>query len=249
MSEKTFLCAIFISNTMAFLEKKMSIKINATMRKDQGKGASRRLRHQEKIPAIVYGSGKAPAAITLNLHEMTHILENSEVYASVLDLSIDKKTEPVIIKDLQHHPAKSLIAHVDFLRVDMNKNIVTSIPLHFIGEENNDAMRLGAILNKLITTIEISCLPVNLPHAIEVDISNLTMDEHVSLTDITMPKDVVITALTHGDIEAHDQSVVVIQEPRLMAEEVEEKIIDTEDEEGVDNIAKDSDDKPEGDSE
>lgn len=211
----------------------MSITINATMRTDQGKGASRRLRYQEQIPAILYGAGKKPSAITLNLHEMTHLLENEETYTSVLDLSIDKKIEPVIIKDLQRHPAKNLVTHIDFLRVDMNKEIVTNIPLHFMGEEDNDAMRLGAILNQFITAIEVSCLPANLPNSIEVDISNLAMDEHISLTGITMPEGVIITALTHGDIEAHDQSVVAVQEPRLMAEEVEVEAVDTEGTEGA----------------
>ena len=226
----------------------MSITINATMRKDQGKGASRRLRHQEQVPAIIYGAGKEPNMITLNLHEMTHLLENEETYTSVLDLTIDKKSEPVIIKDLQRHPAKNLVSHVDFLRVDMNKEIVANIPLHFTGEDDNEAMRLGAILNQFITAIEVSCLPANLPHFIEVDISNLSMGEHISLTGITMPEGVIITALTHGDIEAHDQSIVAVQEPKLMAEEVE--VVDTEEEgvEGEDTENGEGDDKTEGDS-
>ncbi len=225
----------------------MSIKINATMREDQGKGASRRLRRQEQVPAVVYGAGKEANTVTLNLHEITHLLENEETYTSVLDLSIDKKVEPVIIKDLQRHPAKNLVAHVDFLRVDMKKEIVTSIPLHFVGEEDNDAIRLGAILNQFVTAIEVSCLPANLPHAIEVDISNLAMDDHISLTGLRLPEGVTITALTHGDIEAHDQSVVAVQEPRLMAEEVEAEVVDTEAEEGAEGES--ADDKSEGDSE
>jgi large subunit ribosomal protein L25 len=113
----------------------MNTVINATMREDQGKGASRRLRHNEQIPAIIYGAGKEPNTITLNLHEITHLLENEESYTSILDLTIDKKAQPVIIKDLQRHPAKNLVTHVDFLRINMNKEIVTNIPLHFMGEE------------------------------------------------------------------------------------------------------------------
>ncbi len=224
----------------------MSITINAIMRKDQGKGASRRLRHQEQVPAIVYGAGKEPSAITLNVHEIGHLLENEEAYTSVLDLAIDTKVEPVIIKDLQRHPAKNLVTHVDFLRVDMKKEVATSIPLHFMGEEDNEAMRLGAILNQFVTAIEVSCLPANLPHTIEVDISNLAMDEHISLTGLVMPKGVTITALTHGDIEAHDQSVVAVQEPRLMAEK---EVVDSEGEEGAGDKVEGGDDKPEGDSE
>ncbi|MDC9715017.1 MAG: 50S ribosomal protein L25/general stress protein Ctc [Gammaproteobacteria bacterium] len=220
----------------------MSITINATVRKDQGKGASRRLRHQEQVPAIVYGAGKEPSTIMLNVHEITHLLENEETYTSVLDLTIDKKTQPVIIKDLQRHPAKNIVTHMDFLRVDMNKEIVTNIPLHFIGEEDNEAMRLGAILNQFVTAIEVSCLPANLPNSIEVDISNLEMGEHISLTGITMPEGVTILALTHGDIETHDQSVVAVQEPKLMAEEV---IVETESAEGEAG-EEGADDKTEG---
>lgn len=225
----------------------MSITINATTREDQGKGASRRLRHQEQVPAIIYGSGKEPNTITLNLHEMTHLLENEETYTSVLDLSVDKKVEPVIIKALQRHPAKNLVTHVDFLRVDMSKEIVTNIPLHFMGGDDNDAMRLGAILNQFITAIEVSCLPANLPNSIEVDISNLEIGDHISLTGITMPEGVIITALTHGDIETHDQSVVAVQEPKLMAEEVEIEVADTEGEEGTEGDEA-KDDAAEGDS-
>ncbi|SMN13228.1 LSU ribosomal protein L25p [Bathymodiolus heckerae thiotrophic gill symbiont] len=216
----------------------MSIIVNATVRKDQGKGASRRLRHQQQVPAIVYGAGKEPSTITLNVHEITHLLENEETYTSVLDLTIDKKIQPVIIKDLQRHPTKNIVTHMDFLRVDMNKEIITNIPLHFIGEEDNEAMRLGAILNQFVTAIEVSCLPANLPNAIEVDISNLDMGEHISFTGITMPEGVVILALTHGDIEAHDQSVVAVQEPKLMVEEAVVETESTEGEEGTDDKAK-----------
>jgi large subunit ribosomal protein L25 len=112
-----------------------------------------------------------------------------------------------------------------------------------MGEEDNEAMRLGAILNQFVTAIEVSCLPANLPHTIEVDISNLAMDEHISLTGLVMPKGVTITALTHGDIEAHDQSVVAVQEPRLM---VEKEVVDSEGEEGAGDKVEGSDDKSEG---
>jgi large subunit ribosomal protein L25 len=211
----------------------MNMKINALMREDQGKGASRRLRREEKVPAIVYGSGKDPSAITLNIHEITHLLENDEAFTSVLDLEIDKKTEPVIIKDLQRHPAKNCITHVDLLRIDMKQTIITNIPLIFIGEEENEAIRLlGAILNQFINSVEVSCLPADMPNGIDVDISGLAIDEHISLTGISMPEGVTLIALTHGDIETHDQSVVAVQEPKLMAEEVEEEIVDAEGEEG-----------------
>ena len=205
----------------------MSLTINATTRVDQGKGASRRLRREEKVPAIIYGAGKNPSNITINVHEITHLLENEESFTSVLDLMVDKKKEPVIVKDLQRHPAKNIITHVDFLRINLKQAIVTSIPLHFNGSEENEAIRLGAVLNQFVTSVEVSCLPADLPHAIDVDISGLQMGDHISLTALNMPEGVTITALTHGDIEAHDQSVVAVQEPKKMAEEVEEDIVES----------------------
>ena len=208
--------------------------INATVRDDddQGKGASRRLRREEKIPAIVYGAGKEPSAISLNIHEITHLLESDDAYTSVLDLSIDKKVEPVIIKDLQRHPAKNTITHVDLLRINMKQAIVTSIPLNFTGSDDNEALRLGAILNQFINAVEVSCLPADMPNGIDVDISNLALGDHISLTGLNMPEGVTLTALTHGDIEAHDQSVVAVQEAKIMAE-VEEEVVEAEGDESA----------------
>ena len=210
----------------------MGMIINATTRDDQGKGASRRLRREEKIPAIVYGAGKEPSAISLNIHEITHLLENDNAYTSVLDLSIDKKVEPVIIKDLQRHPAKNTVTHVDLLRINMKQAIVTSIPLNFTGSDDNEALRLGAILNQFINAVEVSCLPADMPNGIEVDISNLVLGDHISLTGLNMPEGVTLTALTHGDIEAHDQSVVAVQEAKIMAE-IEEEVIEAEGDESA----------------
>jgi len=210
----------------------MGMIINATTRDDQGKGASRRLRREEKIPAIVYGAGKEPSAISLNIHEITHLLENDDAYTSVLDLSIDKKVEPVIIKDLQRHPAKNTVTHVDLLRINMKQAIVTSIPLNFTGSDDNEALRLGALLNQFINTVEVSCLPADMPNGIEVDISNLVLGDHISLTGLNMPEGVTLTALTHGDIEAHDQSVVAVQEAKVMAE-IEEEAIEAEGDESA----------------
>ena len=210
----------------------MGMIINATTRDDQGKGASRRLRREEKLPAIVYGAGKEPSAVSLNIHEITHLLENDDAFTSVLDLSIDKKVEPVIIKDLQRHPAKNTVTHVDLLRINMKQAIVTSIPLNFTGSDDNEEIRLGAILNQFINAVEVSCLPADMPNGIEVDISNLAIGDHISLTGLNMPEGVTLTALTHGDIEAHAQSVVAVQEAKLMAEEVEEEIVEAEGDEG-----------------
>ncbi len=223
----------------------MSLTINATPRDDQGKGASRRLRRDEKIPAIVYGAKKAPNAITLDMHEITHFLENDDAYTSVLDLVVDKKKEPVIIKDLQRHPAKNCITHIDFLRINLKKAIITSIPLHFVGEEDNEALRLGAVVNQFVTNVEISCLPGDLPHGIDVNISALNIGDSLSLTDLVMPEGVLLTALQHDDVEAYNQSIVAVQEARIM-EEPEEEIVDSEDADADAQTSDDAEDAQDG---
>lgn len=212
----------------------MSIVINAMMRTNYGKGASRRLCRQERLPAIVYGGDETPCAISLNVHEITHLLNNEETYTSVLDLLIDKKKEIVIIKDLQRHRVKNRITHIDFQRIDLKKTIITRVPLHFNGSDDNAAIRTGAILNQFLTTVEIACLPTNLPHSIEVDVSKLEVGEHISLTDLIIPESVSIVALQHGDIEAHNQAVVSVVIPKKVVEEVEEVKEEEDETEGED---------------
>ena len=197
----------------------MSITVNATAREDQGKGASRRLRKEEKVPGVIYGGKDAPSMVTVDFHEITHLLENEDTFTSVLDLVVGKKKESVIIKDLQRHPAKNTVNHIDFLRVDAKHAIVTTTPLHFVGEEENEALRLGALLNQFVVSIEISCLPKDMPHGIDVDISGLAIGDHISLTGLAMPEGVIITALQHDDVEAHDQTVVSVSEARVVEEE------------------------------
>ncbi len=214
------------------------------MREDQGKGASRRLRKEEKVPSIVYGGTKEPLMISLNIHEITHLLEDENTFTSVLDLVVGKSKDSVVIKDIQRHPAKNTVFHVDFLRVDAKHALITTTPLHFIGVEENEAIRLGNMLNQFVVSIEISCLPQDLPHGINVDVTNLELGEHLTLTDLILPEGVIITSLQHEDIEAHDQTVCSVSEPKLIAEEEEEE----EEEEGLesDDSEADSEDQSEG---
>ena len=224
------------------------------MREDQGKGASRRLRKEEKVPSIIYGGTKEPLMISLNIHEITHLLEDENTFTSVLDLVVGKSKDSVVIKDIQRHPAKNTVFHVDFLRVDAKHALITTTPLHFIGVEENEAIRLGNMLNQFVVSIEISCLPQDLPHGINVDVTNLELGEHLTLTDLILPEGVIITSLQHEDIEAHDQTVCSVSEPKLIAEEEEEE----EEEEGLESDdseadgedqSEDSDDSKDGDSE
>ena len=204
----------------------MSITVNAVARKDQGKGASRRLRREEKVPAIVYGGKKTSSMIAVNFHEISHLIENEDSFTSVLSLVVGKDKEAVIIKDLQRHPVKNTVCHIDFLRVDAKHAIVTTTPLHFVGEENNEALRLGAMMNQFVVAVEISCLPKDMPHGIDVDVSGLVIGDHISLTDLILPEGVVITTLQHDDIEAHNQTVVSVSEPKIIIEDEIEQTID-----------------------
>ena len=225
----------------------MSITVNATEREDQGKGASRRLRKEEKVPSIIYGGKKNPLMVTLSIHEITHLLEDENTFTSVLDLVVGNSTESVVLKDIQRHPAKNTITHVDFLRVDAKQTLVTTTPLHFVGIEENEALRLGNMLNQFVVSVEISCLPKDLPHGIDVDVTNLAVGDHLSLTDLVLPEGVTINALQHEDVEAHDQTVCSVSEPKVIEEE-EEIIEDGESEEGGEDSAEDSADSADGDS-
>ena len=232
----------------------MSITVNALVREDQGKGASRRLRKEEKVPSIIYGGTKEPLMISLNIHEITHLLEDENTFTSVLDLVVGKSKDSVVIKDIQRHPEKNTVFHVDFLRVDAKHALITTTPLHFIGMEENEAIRLGNMLNQFVVSIEISCLPQDLPHGINVDVTNLELGEHLTLTDLILPEGVIITSLQHEDIEAHDQTICSVSEPKLIVEEEEEE----EEEEGLESgdseadgedQSEGSDDSKDGDSE
>ena len=228
----------------------MSITVNASEREDQGKGASRRLRKEEKVPSIIYGGKTGPLMITLSIHEITHLLENENTFTSVLDLVVGESKESVVLKDIQRHPSKNTITHVDFLRVDAKQTLVTSTPLHFIGMEENEALRLGNMLNQFVVSVEISCLPKDLPHGIDVDVTNLEVGDNLSLTDLVLPEGVIITSLQHEDIEAHDQTVCSVSEPKIIEEEEEEEIIeDGESEEGGEDSAEDSEGSKDGEDE
>ena len=227
----------------------MSITVNALVREDQGKGASRRLRKEEKVPSIIYGGTKEPLMISLNIHEITHLLEDENTFTSVLDLVVGKSKDSVIIKDIQRHPAKNTVFHVDFLRVDAKHALITTTPLHYIGMEENEALRLGNMLNQFVVSIEISCLPQDLPHGINVDVTNLELGEHLTLTDLILPEGVIITSLQHEDVEAHDQTICSISEPKIIEEEEEESLESGDSEADGEDQSEGSDDSKDGDSE
>ncbi|MBU2886079.1 50S ribosomal protein L25/general stress protein Ctc [Gilvimarinus agarilyticus] len=193
--------------------------IIAKSREDKGKGASRRLRRLAgEVPAIVYGGKKKPVSITLNQKDLLKQLENEAFYSHIISLEIDDKAEDVILKDLQRHPAKPILFHVDFMRVSKTKKLNTSVPLHFLNEEACKGVKMqgGKIVHNMVQ-LEISCLPADLPEFIEVDLTDVELGQVVHISDLNLPKGVVSVELSHGS--DHDQPVVTVNKPKGMSED------------------------------
>ena len=174
--------------------------LQATGREDTGKGASRRLRRLAgEIPAIVYGGKKDPSQIKLIHKDVMKSLENEAFYSHVIGLEIDGKSEDVILKDMQRHPAKNLIMHMDFLRVNKNTKLTTKVPLHFINEELCVGVKIeGGVITHSMADLEISCLPSDLPEYLEIDMAEVALGQVVHISDIKLPKGVESVALSHG---------------------------------------------------
>jgi large subunit ribosomal protein L25 len=182
-----------------------SFNLEAEIRTDLGKGASRRLRHTEKFPAVVYGAGKDPVSLTLDHKKFMHNLENEAFYSHILTLNVGGKEEQVVLKDLQRHPAKVAVLHADFLRVSAKEKLHMNVPLHFINEEASPGAKEGGLITHSMTEVEIACLPKDLPEYLEVDLSTLELDHSLHMSDITVPSGVEIVELSHG--EEHDQPI------------------------------------------
>jgi large subunit ribosomal protein L25 len=192
--------------------------IRASVRNDGGKGASRRLRRTAQIPAIVYGGSAAPQTIQLE-HEKTWLASQNEwFYSSILDLDVDGKVESVLLRDIQRHPYKQIIMHLDFQRVDANQALRTSVPLHFINGENSPAGKTaGVVIMHELTQLDISCLPKDLPAAIQVDLSDLKPGDTIHLSGVKLPAGVEVPQLKLG--ADYDIAVVVARHARGEAEE------------------------------
>jgi len=200
----------------------MSLELTAKLRDDMGKGASRRLRHSNLLPAIVYGAGKDPVSITLLQKDVQHKLPNEDFYSQILSLNIDGTAEDVLVRDIHHHPYKQEVIHMDFIRIDVKKVIHVYSQLHFIGEENSPGVKAeNGVVSHVITEVELECLPKNIPHFIEVDLSNMHVGDIIHLTDLKLPEGVAILALKQG--EEHDTAVVSMHVRKVVEEETEEE--------------------------
>ena len=195
------------------------IEINAAVRTDVGKGASRRLRRSgELVPGIIYGAEEDPVALTLNTNELTKAMQSETFFSQILDVKVDGKSHQAVLRDLQRNPATEKVLHVDFLRVSADKPIQVSVPLHFVNEDKCKGVRLGGgTISHAMTEVEISCLPGDLPEYLEVYMAELDVNEIIHLSDLALPAGVTIVALSHDD----DRAVVSVQPPRGGADEEE----------------------------
>jgi large subunit ribosomal protein L25 len=197
----------------------IKFELEATVRSDRGKGASRRLRHTNKVPAVVYGAGQEAVALTLDHNKVVNALSHEAFYSHILNLKIENKGEQVILKAVQRSPSQPRVNHIDFLRVRADVKLNMHIPLHFIGDEKAPGLGEGGVVYHAITDVEVSCLPANLPEFLEVDTSHMKLDETMHLSDIKLPEGVELVALSHG-VEGHDLPVVSIHKPRIIEEDV-----------------------------
>ena len=199
----------------------------AELREDQGKGASRRLRLQGKVPAIIYGAGRPPRSLSFDQNKVLHKLDNESFYSSILNIKVNDKSQAAILKDLQRHPAKHMIMHMDFQRIVDDVEIKMNVPLHFVGEEAAPGVKSGGgTVARLINDVEILCLPKHLPEFIEVDISELELNEMLHLTDIKLPEGVEIPLLAQGP--ENDQAMVSIHIIKEVVIEDEEELVEGE---------------------
>ena len=189
------------------------MKFVAFERAKQGTGASRRLRNTGRTPGIVYGGNGQPQLIELDHNALWHALKKEVFHSSILDMELNGQSSQVLLRDVQYHPFKQLVLHIDFQRVDANTKMHKKVPIHYSGEENSPAVKADAcLINHVVTELEISCLPADLPEFIAVDLSGLKKGSSLHLNDISLPKGV--TAVTHGK-----QNPVLVSVVNAAAEE------------------------------
>src|SRR5512145_1673225 len=176
----------------------MTTEINATIRKAQGTGASRRLRHAGRVPGVVYGVGEV-SLIDMDHNELFHKLRKEAFHASVLTLNLDGKKESVLLRDFVMHPFRQQVQHIDFQRVDAKKKMHIKVPLHFVNEEIAPGVKVGGgIISHVLNELEIACLPANLPASLEVDLSGLELGHSIHVSDIKLPKGVEVAGHHHA---------------------------------------------------
>jgi large subunit ribosomal protein L25 len=192
------------------------MKFVAFERAKQGTGASRRLRISGRTPGIIYGGSGTPELVELDHNALWHALKKEAFHSAILDMEKDGKTSQVLLRDVQYHPFKQLVLHIDFLRVEADHKLSMKVPVHYSGEETSPAVKTeNCIANHVVTELLISCLPADLPEFIAVDLSGLKKGTSLHLNDITLPKGV--SAVTHGVKNPVLVSVVALAAPEVVA--------------------------------
>ncbi|MDR5812273.1 MULTISPECIES: 50S ribosomal protein L25/general stress protein Ctc [unclassified Caballeronia] len=170
------------------------MKVVAFERSKQGTGASRRLRNSGKTPGIVYGGAADVQLVELDHNALWHALKKEVFHSSILELEVAGKSQQVLLRDVQYHPFKQYVLHVDFQRVDANKKLHTKVPLHFMNQETNPAVKLsGAVISHVVTELEVECLPADLPEFLEIDLAKIEAGQTMHAKDIALPKGVSLT--------------------------------------------------------
>ncbi len=194
----------------------------AEYREDSGKGASRRLRHEGKVPAIIYGAGRPPRSLSFDHNKVLRELQHESFYSSVLNIKVGNQSQAAIVKDIQRHPAKPIVMHIDLQRIVEDEEIKMNIPIHYVGAEVAPGVKTGGgSVSHLMTDVEVVCLPKHLPEYFEVDISALELDEMLHLSDLKLPEGVEIPELAQGP--EHDHPIVSIHVIKVAAVEEEEE--------------------------
>jgi len=187
--------------------------IEAEARVEQGSSASRRLRRTGKLPGILYGGHQEPVAITMEHNAIWLNLKHDAFYSHILTVNLNGKSERAVLRDVQRHPFKPTLLHVDLLRVSADEPIRVHVPVHFLNEDTCKGVKTGGgMINRQLNDIEVECLPENLPEGIDVDVANLEVGDSLHLSDLVLPAGVTSVALSHG--EDHDATVVSITLPR-----------------------------------
>jgi large subunit ribosomal protein L25 len=195
----------------------ISFELNAEARTDTGKGASRRLRHAGKVPAIMYGGGKDPESLTLSHNEVLRNLENEAFYSHILTIKSGGSETRAILRDLQRHPSRPVVMHMDLQRINESEKLKTQAPVHILGEDSCDAVKAGGLVSHDLTEVAIECLPKNLPEYIEIDISAMDVGDVLHLSDLKVPEGVTLIDLAREN----DLAVVSIHAKRAEVEEDE----------------------------
>jgi large subunit ribosomal protein L25 len=217
----------------------------AEIREDQGKGASRRLRLTGKVPAIIYGAGRPPRALVFAHNKVIKQLESESFYSSILNIKVGEKSQAAIVKDIQRHPSKPQIMHMDLQRIVADEKIKMNVPIHFLNAEEAVGVRQGGgSVSQLVNDVEVICLPKDLPEYFEIDIAELGLDEMLHLSDLKIPDGVEIPALAQG--EDQDQAMVSIHLIKVAIVEEEVEAVEGEEAAEGEDAAEDAGGEAEG---